>query len=323
MCTAVSIKMREHYFGRNLDMEYSLNESVVITPRHFPLCFRRAEKFTEHLAFIGTAIVEDGTPLYFDGTNEKGLSVAALRFAEACYKKEELGKDNIASYEFIPWILCQCESINEAKKLLRHTNITDFSFSKKYQATPLHWMISDSKSSLTVEAAEDEIRIHENPVGVLTNSPDFSWHMFNLNNFMHLTENPPKNRLSGSFELKPYSRGMGAMGMPGDLSSASRFVRASFMKEKILKKNNERKSVGQFFHVLDSVCQQKGAVKLPDGKYEYTVYSSCCNTDSGVYYYKTYYDSSIRAVDMYKENLDSAVLYIYPMKDEADIRCIN
>ena len=323
MCTAISIKMREHYFGRNLDLEYSLNECVVVTPRHFPLKFSRSEDICEHLAFIGTAIVEEGTPLHFDGTNEKGLSIAGLRFAEACYKKEELGKDNIASFEFIPWILCQCESINEARRLLRHTNITDFSFSKKYQASPLHWIISDSKGSLTVEATENKINIYENPAGILTNSPEFPWHMFNLNNYMHLTENPPKNRLFKELELKPYSRGMGAMGLPGDLSSASRFVRAAFTKEKILKKSSETKSVGQFFHVLDSVCQQKGAVKLPDGKYEYTVYSSCCNTDSGVYYYKTYYDSSIRAIDMFRENLDSAVLCVYPMRDESDIRCIN
>lgn len=323
MCTAISIKMCEHYFGRNLDMENSLGESIVITPRRFPLKFTRGEEADRHFAFIGTAIVENGTPLYFDGTNEKGLSVAGLRFPEAVYMKEELGKENIASFEFIPRILSCCESINGVISLLRQANITDTAFSEKYPATPLHWLVSDSKESLTVECTEEGLKIYKNKVGALTNSPDFPWHMTNLNNYLHLTDAVPRNRFSKSYELKAHSRGMGAIGLPGDLSSVSRFVRVCFVKEKILKKNNERKSVEQFFHVLGSVCQQKGAVKLTDGRYEYTVYSSCCNTDSGVYYYKTYYDSSIRAVDMFRENLNTAELLVYPMRDQTDFRCIN
>ncbi len=323
MCTAVSMKMREHFFGRNLDMECTLGESVVITPRNFPLYFRRAGEMKQHHAFIGTAIVENGVPLYYDGTNEKGLSAAALRFPEAKYAKEVLGTDNVASFEFIPWVLCQCETIRDVRNLLRHTNVTDISFNQKYPNSPLHWLISDSKESLTIEPDGDELKIYDNPVGVLTNSPEFSYQMFNLNNYMALSEKTPKNTFLPTLPLKEYSRGMGAMGMPGDLSSMSRFVRATFTKSKVLPKISEMKSVGQFFHVLYSVCQQKGAVKLPDGKYEYTVYSSCCNTDSGVYYYTTYYNSTVRAVDMHRADLESSKLKVYPMKDNGEIRPVN
>ncbi len=323
MCTAVSMTMREHFFGRNLDLEYSLNESVVITPRNYPFYFRRAGELNHHHAFIGTAIVENGIPLYYDGTNEKGLSVAALNYPDGKYGKELLNTDNVASFELIPWVLCQCETVGDAEKLLRHTNITGINFSPKLKSTPLHWLISDSKSSITVEPCENEVKIYENPVGILTNSPEFPIHMFNLNNYMYLTEEPPQNSLAPALDLKAYSRGMGGMGLPGDLSSMSRFIRATFTKMKVLPKISEQKSVGQFFHVLGSVCQQKGAVKLPDGKYEYTVYSSCCNTDSGVYYYKTYYNSTIRAVDMHRENLDSKKLKAYPMQDNSEIRAIN
>ncbi len=323
MCTAVSVKMREHFFGRNLDLENSLNESVVITPRNFPFYFRRAGEMKHHHAFIGTAIVENGVPLYYDGTNEKGLSVAALNFPEAVYGKECLGSDNVAAFELIPWVLSQCETVRDVKNLLRHTRITDINFSEKYKTTPLHWLISDSKDSITVEPEGAEVMIYDNPVGVLTNSPSFPLQMFNLNNYMSLSENPPENTFIPGLELKNYSRGMGAIGLPGDLSSMSRFVRAVFTKEKVLPKISEQKSVGQCFHILGAVCQQKGAVKLPGGKYEYTVYSSCCNTDSGVYYYTTYYNSTVRAVDMHNTNLDSKKLKVYPMKDNSEIRAIN
>lgn len=323
MCTAVSMKMREHYFGRNLDMELTYKENVVITPRNFSFYFRRTGEIKNHFAIIGTAIVENGFPLYYDGTNEKGLSVAALRFHEACYTNEALGSDNVAPFEFIPWVLCQCETVRDVKNLLRHTTVMNTDFNPKYPSTPLHWLISDSKSSLTVEAVKEGLKIYENPVGVLTNSPEFPVQLFNLNNYMYLSEASPKNTLAPTLELKEYSRGMGAMGLPGDLSSMSRFVRATFTKMKVIKKNNEIKSVGQFFHILDSVCQQKGAVKLSEKEYEYTVYTSCCNTDSGVYYFKTYYNSSVRAVDMHKENLDGSSLKAYPMKAEGGIRVIN
>lgn len=323
MCTAVSMKMREHFFGRNLDMELTLGENVVITPRNFPLYFRRAGEMKQHHAFIGTAIVENGVPLYYDGTNERGLSVAALKFPEAKYAKEVLATDNVASFEFIPWVLSQCETIRDVRNLLRHTNITDINFNHKYPCAPLHWLISDSKESLTVEPDDEGLKIYDNPVGVLANSPEFPFQMFNLNNYMSLSENSPENTFVPNLPLKHYSLGMGAIGMPGDLSSMSRFVRATFTKNKVLPKISEMKSVGQFFHVLSCVCQQKGAVKLPNGKYEYTVYSSCCNTDSGVYYYKTYYNSTIRAVDMHRVNLASSKLKIYPMKDNSEIRIVN
>ena len=143
--------------------------------------------------------------------------------------------------------------------------------------------------------------------------------MFNLNNYMCLTNQPPVNTFCKSLPLKEYSRGMGAIGLPGDLSSASRFVRASFNKMNSVYLNSENKRVSQFFHLLYSVYQPRGAVQLKGGAYEYTVYSSCCNTKKGIYYYTTYDNSTITAIDMKKENLDSELLAVYPMEKEGRI----
>lgn len=121
------------------------------------------------------------------------------------------------------------------------------------------------------------------------------------------------NRFSEQLQLQPYSRGMGAMGLPGDLSSASRFVRVAFTKMNSVSGTSESESVSQFFHILGSVAQTRGCCRLENGKYEITIYTSCCNADRGIYYYTTYENHQITAVDMYRENLDGEIPVHYPL----------
>ena len=178
-------------------------------------------------------------------------------------------------------------------------------------ASPLHWIISDKESSITVESVKDGLKIYDNPVGVLTNNPTFDMQMFNLNNYMSLSIEQPVNNFSKKLNLETYSRGMGALGLPGDLSSVSRFVKATFTKMNSISGNSESESISQFFHILGSVYQQRGCVHMGEDKYEITIYSSCCNMDKGIYYYKTYENSQITGIDMYKENLEGSKLISY------------
>jgi len=222
----------------------------------------------------------------------------------------------------IPWVLCQCANISEARKVLEKTNIISTEFSGKYPLTPLHWMISDNKESLVAEPVDSRLRIYKNPVGVLTNNPPFDFHMYNLSNYLNLTREEPNNRLCNELDLRPYSRGMGSIGLPGDLSSASRFVRAAFVKLNSVCDTSEASSISQFFHILSSVEQQRGCVLVGD-KYEKTVYSSCCNTRSGIYYYTTYENSQITAVNMHHTELDSQKLSVFPLNIEPQIQFQN
>ncbi len=314
MCTAITYKTKDHYFGRNLDLEYSYNETVTITPRNFPFEFRKVGNIINHYAIIGMAYVNDGYPLYYDATNEKGLSIAGLNFpGNAYYNEEIIGKDNIAPFEFIPWILCQCKDIKEVNGLLKKINFVNISFSSELDSTPLHFIVSDKNSSITVESTKEGFKIYENPVGVLTNSPTFDIQMFNLNNYMSLSTKQPENNFSKDLNLYAYSRGMGALGLPGDLSSLSRFTKAAFTKMNSVSGSSESESISQFFHILGSVEQQRGCVYMGDNKYEITVYSSCCNVDRGIYYYTTYENNQISSVDMYKEDLDGDILISYPL----------
>lgn len=310
MCTAITLKTGDHYFGRNLDLERSYCESVVITPRNFKFNMRIIPAIKSHYAIIGMAKVVDSFPLYFDAANEKGLSIACLNFPyNAKYKPFEEGKINITPFEFIPYILSFCKNTSEVIKKLKDINLINVNFSENMPLSPLHWLICDKDSSIVVESVEDGIKIYENPIGVLTNNPTFDYHLMNLNNYMHLHEGDIENKL-GLPSKQNYSVGMGALGLPGDFSSASRFVRAAFVKLKSVCGDGEEESVNQFFHILSSVAMPKGAVLAANGEYEYTRYSCCINTDTGTYYYTTYENRSIRKVAMHSFNLDSSELII-------------
>ena len=322
MCTAITYKTKDHYFGRNLDLEYSYSEAVTITPRNYVFKFRKMGEMKSHYAMIGMAYVVDDYPLYYDATNEKGLSIAGLNFPDnANYKPFVEQKDNVTPFELIPWILGQCATVSEAKTLLERISILNENFSDELPLSPLHWIISDKERSITLEPVKSGIKVYDNPVGVLTNNPTFDYQLFNLNNYMQLTNDEPKNKfdVNNDLKLEQYSRGMGAIGLPGDFSSMSRFVRAAFVKQTSVSSDSESESVSQFFHILKSVEMPRGCVKVGEDSYAFTIYSSCCNTDQGIYYYTTYDNSRICAIDMHKENLDLPQLISYKMIFEPKI----
>ncbi len=324
MCTAAAYKTKDFYFGRTLDHDCSYGEEVVITPRNYPFRFRRMGMMKQHYALIGMAHIAEDYPLYYDAVNEKGLGMAGLNFVgNAVYKEFVQGKDNVAQFEFIPWILGQCAEVREARDFLSRLNLTNTPFNEKMPPAQLHWMIADRREAIVVEAVEDGIKVYDNPVGVLTNNPPFKEQLFQLNNYMNLSPKEPRNNFSDQLPLHTYSLGMGALGLPGDLSSQSRFVRVAFTKMNAVSKDTEEESVSQFFHIMGSVEQQRGCCDLGDGKYEITIYTSCCNADRGIYYYTTYENHQITAVNMYREDLEGVRLTGYPLIQREQIKMQN
>lgn len=324
MCTAATYMTKDFYFGRTLDYDLSYDEEIAVTPRRYPFRFRSMGIMEKHYAIIGMAHVEDGCPLYYDAVNEKGLGMAGLNFeGNAKYGGWVRDKDNVASYELIPWLLGQCASVKEVRTLLERINILDEPFNKKLPVAQLHWMIADREEAITLEAVESGLKVEENPVGILTNNPPFAEQMFYLNNYMALSTKAPVNHFCDKLKLQTYSRGMGAIGLPGDLSSQSRFVRAAFVKMNSVSGDSESESVSQFFHILGSVDQPRGCCMLEDGKYEVTLFTSCCNADRGIYYYTTYGNHQITAVDMHREDLNGIALVRYALVTGEQIRMQN
>ena len=324
MCTAATYQTKGFYMGRTLDYEFSYGDEITVTPRNYEFQFRHMGTHSSHYAMIGMAHVAGNYPLYYDAMNEKGLGMAGLNFVgNATFQEVSDSLDNVAQFEFIPWILCQCASLDEARELLQRMNLVETPFSPQFPTAQLHWLIADKTGSLTVECMTDGLHIYDNPVGVLTNNPPFDKQLFHLNDYMHLSPKQPENTFSSDLNLQTYSRGMGALGLPGDLSSASRFVRVAFTKMNSKSGDSETESVSQFFHILGSVDQQRGCCEVADGKYEITLYTSCFSADTGIYYYTTYENHQISGVDMYRENLDSDTLIRYPMLSNEQIHMQN
>ena len=320
MCTAISFKTDNLYFGRTLDYDFSYCEEVCITPRNYRFLFKHVQPISTHYAIIGMAYTVNNYPLYYDAVNEMGLCIAGLNFVgNAKYNEKNAIKDNLAVFELIPWLLSQCKSVDEVIRLLKKINITDTAFSDELPPASLHWLIADKYRTITLEAVKDGLKIYDNPVGVLTNNPPFDIQLFSLNDYRHLSCRATKNTFGGGLDLCEYSRGMGGYGLPGDLSSRSRFVRAAFTKANSVCGLGESESVGQFFHIMDTVAQTRGCCDMGDGNYEVSIYTSCCNASKGIYYYTTYDNRQITAVSMHKEDLNGEALIRYPLVKQEQI----
>ena len=293
MCTAITYTTGDHYFGRTLDYEYTYGEQVTVMPRRFVLTFRNFGTLERHYAVIGMA-----------GLNFVGNAV---------YHQPVPGKDNVVAFELIPWILCRCATVREALEQMENMNLTDEAFNHELPPAELHWFLADREEAVTVESTREGLKIWPNPVGVLTNNPTFPEQLFRLNDFIGLSPKSPENRFASQLDLESYSRGMGALGLPGDLSSQSRFVRAAFTKLNSRSGKTEGESVSQFFHILGTVEQVRGCCEVEGGRFEITQYTSCCNASRGIYYYTTYDNRRITAVDMHRENLGGDQLICYPL----------
>ncbi len=323
MCTAVSFTARHHYFGRTLDLEYVYNEQVVITPRRFPLPHRHLPTSNTHHAIIGIATVMAGYPLYYDAVNEHGLAMAGLNFVgNAVYAAPQKGDVNVTQFELIPYILGGCRDVAEARRALEAIRVTDTAFSRDLPPAQLHWMLADATECIVLELTADGMQMYKNPVGVLTNNPPFPYQMWHLARYRRTEITDGENTLAPDVPLMPDSRGVGGIGLPGDVSSASRFVRAAFARAHAAKLQDEASAVSQFFHILGNVWQLEGCVITPHGK-ERTQYASCCNADKGIYYYRTYHNSRITAVHLHHADLDNTQLDTFPLRWHADFENKN
>lgn len=316
MCTAVVYRNGKTYCGRNLDNSCSYGEEIVVMPRNFPLRFRHSDEMKHHHAIVGTASVMKGVPLYYDAMNEEGVWAAGLNFVgNAIYSKASGASGEVAHFEFIPWILSQCSDIEQVRGLLKKLTIVDTPFDTDVPPAQLHWIVADrSGASITVESVADGLRVYDNPAGVLTNNPPFPMQLSGLGRYMALSSKEPENLMAPRIPLSSSSYGTGAIGLPGDLSSESRFVRAVFVKENSAVTDPEEESIGQFFHILDSVAFPQGCCDLGNGLYEKTIYSSCCSLENGIYYYTTYENRQITAVDMSREDMENTQLARFAME---------
>lgn len=315
MCTSIAMKRGRFYFGRNLDLECGFGERIAVTPRNYPIALRCAGEMKTHHAMIGMAAVSDGYPLYAEAVNEKGLAIAGLNFPDNAYypPEKDSKRHNITPFELPLYLLGSCATLEEAKKQLESLHIVGIPFSENMPLSPLHWHIADKTGSIALECTREGMKVCDNPANVLTNNPPFDFQMTNLNQYLNLTRAMPVSRFGGELELAPFGRGMGAIGMPGDFSPVSRFVKSAFLLQNSECAQDEDSCIAQFFHLLDAVAMPRGSVVAPNGEFEITSYCCCMDAEEGIYYYKTYENSRVTAIRMRREDLDGERVIEYPI----------
>ena len=270
MCTSIAMNWGGGYFGRNMDVEYSFEEQIAVTPRRYPLRFWRQPAQEAHLALVGMAHMAGGRPLYAEAANEKGLYMAGLNFPHSAWydPAPPAGCDAVAPYELIPWVLGSCATLTEAKARLAGFRPLALPLALDLPLAPLHWQVADRTGALVLEATREGVRLYDDPVGLLTNEPPFPFHQLNLAQYRHLSARPPENRLAPGLPLTSFGQGMGAVGLPGDASPASRYLRTAFHKLNAPDPGGEPARVSDFFHILDAAAMVRGSVVTPEGKFD-------------------------------------------------------
>ena len=314
MCTGVrfSDDKGNMYAGRNLDWECGYGEKVSITPRNFKRAYAFEPADTGY-ATIGTCIVVEDTPLYFDCGNEKGLYVAGLNFpGYAQYEKDQVaGKTNIAAYEFPLWVASKFATVDEAEAALANVAIVGKPINEKFPVSLLHFFICDGSRSIVVEYMADGMHIHHDDVDVLTNQPTFDWQMEHLRSYLSLSPQFVPSVKWGKAELAPYGSGGQVTGMPGSTYSPDRFVRVAYYNTHYPVQTGEAANITRLYRTLGSVEQILGGALMEDGTSEYTIYTGGFSAASKTYYLSLYEDPSIKSYPMDAIDLDGTEIYTF------------
>ncbi len=322
MCTAIWFNKQHMMFGRNMDISYSFGEEIVIMPRSYSIQLKCLSTIESHYGIIGMACVVDGVPLFSDGMNEHGLCIAALNFQGYAYYIEELHENKVAlaPYDIIPYLLGTFKNVNDVKDMVEFLEVVRIPYGGNFPLPYLHWMISDQNECVVLESVKDGIHLYNNSVGVMTNNPEFPFHMSNLNQYLNLSTQSLQSDFGKNLNLQPLGHGMGGFGLPGDTSTVSRFIRGVFVKESALSHDDIEYEIAQCFRILGQVSVVQGAVLLENNMYDYTTYTSCMVPKLSAYFYTTYYNQQITQIIMNHEQLEAENLFRFSLEQNPVVK---
>lgn len=326
MCTAITLETRDglHALGRNLDVTSVLDAAVILLPREYEvLNIITHEKEVNEYAILGMATEFKKHVVFADGMNEMGLCCAVLDLPKYASWNEGLveGKANVAPYDFVYWILAHFKSISEVKEALKKVNLVNPLIDHYRISADVHWIAMDcTGESIVIEKTKGKFRIYQNKIGVLTNAPTFDWHLINLNRYLKVESMNPSDVQWGHQVLEADSQGFGGIGLPGDSSSPSRFVKAAFLRNHVVLDAGEEALISEVFHVLGNVSVVKGTALTPEKQYLMTQYTSCMCLETGTYYYNTYNNNQINAICFGNEDLNNNQIKKFLYRDKLMIQ---
>lgn len=304
MCTAMTLQSaeRENFFGRTMDFSYPIEPELYIIPENYQWTSRfTSRRYTNRYRFIAIGQETDGILSFFDGVNQHGFSAAVLYFeGYANFDLPMDGKEPIASLDFLHFILSQCSSVNDLEELLNNSRILGVADPVTERVAPLHWICTDrSGQSVVIEQTNAGLEIISNPIGVMTNSPNFSWHLTNLRNYHGLSTTQRAEAVWGNMTLTPFGQGAGTADLPGSFTSPDRFIRTAFLKSHTVLPESRSEAIMSFFHIMKSVFIPKGVVISSRETYDYTKYIALINTETCTYYFNSYENNQMTAASLW------------------------
>ncbi|GAA2857996.1 choloylglycine hydrolase family protein [Pediococcus damnosus] len=328
MCTSVMYQNAKGnwFLARTMDFSFELGGRPVVVPRNFHFkSDADAEGFDTKLGFTGAGRDLNGYILV-DGVNEAGVGAATLYFDGLAKFAEETEADkiNLAPHEMINWILGNVTSVAGLKAKINDVNIVAVANDLFKMVVPLHWIVADKTGACVVlEQDGDGMHVMDDPAKVMTNSPDFQWHLKNLNNYVQLKPTSHGEKTYGEFKSDAYGLGSGALGLPGDYTSVSRFVRAAFIRENTEKADTTASSINALSHILNSVEIPKGVKADDEGGCDYSQYRGYMSLDEGAYYMQPYADQTITRVALTPAVLNADKPTEYPLQSEQQFNSVN
>jgi choloylglycine hydrolase len=337
-CTGITLTAADGTVVRARTMEFAIDihSSVIMIPRGYARIGSTPDgkegiKWKAKYASVGANGL--GLPVMFDGVNEKGLSAGLFYFPASAgympYTPSDAGK-TMAPWELCSWMLENLASVEEVKANIGKVVVPAVVFGPWGFAPEVHFIVQDAAGkSIVIEYVGGKLNVHDNPLGVLTNSPSFDWQMTNLRNYVNfsMTNAPPI--ILGSVTLQPFGQGSGMLGLPGDFTPPSRFVRAAAFSQSVFKPKNADGAVLEAFHVLNQFDIPKGAAREHEKDEhgnilaDYTIWTSASDLRAKRFYFRTYESSQIRMVDLMKMNLEAKDIVTISMKGEEVIKSLT
>lgn len=330
-CTGITLTAADGNVVRARTMEFNvdLKSSVIVIPRGQARTGTTPDGkpgLSWKAKYASVGINPMGMPYLVDGLNEKGLSVGLFYFDQSAQFQPYTPADadqTLASWELGSYILDNFATVDEVRKGLADVTVAPVKFDQFNIVLPVHFVATDtSGKSIVIEYVDGKLNIHDDEIGVITNNPPFDWHMINLQNYVNLgLQNAPAQKLGG-VDIKGLGQGTGLLGMPGDFTSPSRFVRAAIFSHGIAPSTDANHATFQAFHILNNFDIPKGVVrdgdKDADGNInaDYTQWTSANDLTARRFYFRTYEDSTIRVVDLTKQNLDADKILSWPMEQD-------
>ncbi|MEI6092544.1 MAG: choloylglycine hydrolase family protein [bacterium] len=312
-CTNFQVKAKDGsvVIGRTMEFPVDIKSNIWLVPRgeqYTSISDKKVKGLswkTKH-AFLAL----DGFDLssnYIDGMNEKGLSVGGLMFVGAKYQ-EAIPGNFVNNTDFASWILGNFATVDEVKKELEKINVVDMPLKKLHGSMGLHFDITDtSGNSIVVEFIAGEKKIYENKVGVLTNRPDFNWQTTNLSNYINLQHEDKEPRTINAHKIIPTGVGSGMLGLPGDWTPPSRFVKVAYALDASTPAKNSIEAVNLAEHIMNMVDIPKGVIKEKVNPvihvYGYAQWSIIKDLKNKIMYFRTYDNVGLKKIEMSKLNM--------------------